>query len=79
MKKIVFDTVIFLAVLFVARQIAACDLSYNKSKLHIPTCEMKLKVGWMQAVSLCGVSFHSGKVFDQNWSAGCSTNYLRYN
>lgn len=79
MKKIVFDTVIFLPVLFVARQIVACDLGCSEGKLHISGCETKLKVGWMQAVSIFGLSFHSGRVFDQNWSAGCSTNYLRYN
>lgn len=45
MKKIVFNTVVFLPVLFVAREIVVCDLGYSKSKLHISVCEMKLKWG----------------------------------
>lgn len=65
MTKVVFDTVIFPPVLFVAGQIVACSLGYEKNKLHVSGCEMKLKVGESQAVSLFGLSFQSGEVFDQ--------------
>lgn len=67
MTKVVFDTVIFLPVLFVAGQIVACSLGCERNKLHLSRacCEMKLKVRVSQAVSLFGLSFRSGEVFDQ--------------